>query len=169
MNNDEVQEIIQKCTEELRDIKHLIVELNGGAASSEYIERYAVIRASGSIEIGFKTIIADKVDECSHIQVKNFIKKKIRDSSSNPKLGQIESMLGEFDIRWKEKFEELLALEDRPGLKGGLSELVKARNDFAHGGSRRSLNISRTIECFESGVKVLNILDTVVNYEFDEE
>lgn len=166
MNNTEVQGILQSCREELQNINSLIVGLGGGAVP-EYIQRYAVIRATGTIETGFKTIIADKVDEGSHVQVKNFIEKKIRNSSCNPRLGQIESMLCEFDQRWKTKFDELLALEDRPGLKGALTELVNARNGFAHGGVT-SLNIQTTIEHFESGIKVLNILDSVVNHEFDD-
>ncbi len=165
MNNIEVNGILEACREELKSINSLIVGLGGGAVP-DYIQRYAVIRATGTIETGFKTIIADKVDEDSHIQVKNFIQKKIRKSSCNPSLGQIENMLTEFDERWKSKFDELLALEDRPGLKGALSELVNTRNGFAHGGVT-SLNIQTIIQHFESGIKVLRILDSVVNHDFD--
>ncbi|GBC60964.1 hypothetical protein DENIS_1924 [Desulfonema ishimotonii] len=137
------------------------------AKPTPYVKKYAVIRATGSVEIGFKQIIADKVDENSHVQVKNFIRRKIRDSSHNPKLGMIESMLAQFDSRWREKFDELLALEDKPSLKGSLTELVNARNEFAHGGDP-IFDIEQTIKCFNDGRKVLEILDSVVNYEFDE-
>lgn len=165
MNNATVRNLLEDCTAELERIKALIVGLQGGAVP-DYIQRYAVIRATGSIETGFKTIIADKVDEASHVQVKNFIKKKIRDSSCNPKLGMIENMLGEFDLRWQSKFDELLAFEDKPGLKGALTELVNARNDFAHGGTS-TMCIEEIINFFASGVKVLSILDAVVNHEFE--
>lgn len=166
MNNRGVRILLDECLNELNRMQSLIVGLQGGAVP-DYIQRYAVIRATGSIETGFKTIIADKVDEGSHVQVKNFIKKKIRDSSCNPKLGMIENMLAEFDARWNAKFDELLAFEDKPGLKGALTELVNARNDFAHGGNA-NLRISEIIEYFSSGVKVLSILDTVVNLEFED-
>src|SRR5690606_33216422 len=123
--------------------------------------------ATGAIEVGFKQIIADKVDYECNVQVKNFIKKKVRESSFNPKLGLIENLLTEFDQRWKDKFDELLSLEDKPALKGALTDLVNARNEFAHGGNP-NVDIDKTISCFENGKKVLQILDEVVNYNFDE-
>lgn len=166
MNNFGVNGVLDDCEVELASIKSLLVGLGEAANPSPYVKKYAVIRATGSIEIAFKQIIADKVDEDSHIQVKNFIKRKIRDSSCNPKLPMIESMLSEFDSRWKEKFDELLSLEDKPKLKGALTELVNARNEFAHGGNP-NLNIDKTIEYFKSARRVLEILDSVVNYEFE--
>ncbi len=98
---------------------------------------------------------------------RNFIKRKIRDSSVNPKLSSIESMLLEFDQRWNEKFNELLSLEDKPTLKGSLTELVNARNEFAHGGDPNT-DINKTIKCFNDGRKILTILDTAVNFPYEE-
>jgi len=168
MNNRNVDQILQNCKSELNVIKSLLSGLGDAALPTSYVKKYAVIRATGAIETSFKTIIADKVDRGSHIQVKNFIKRKVRASSCNPSLGMIESMICEFDSRWKDKFDELLALEDRPTLKGALTELVKARNDFAHGGDP-SIDIDKTINCFERGVVVLKILDEVVNYNFESD
>ncbi|MYM64197.1 HEPN domain-containing protein [Pseudomaricurvus sp. HS19] len=167
MNNNEVSQILCDCADELENIRALLVGLGDGANPTPYVKKYAVIRATGAIEVGFKQIIADKVDEGCNVQVKNFIKKKVRESSFNPKFGLIENLLTEFDQRWKEKFDELLALEDRPALKGALTELVNARNEFAHGGNP-NVGIEKTISCFENGRKVLKILDEVVNYNFDE-
>lgn len=168
MNNNEVNGILTACREELDNISALLVGIGDEARPAPYVKKYAVIRATGAIETGFKQIIADKVDENSHVQVKNFIKKKIRDSSSNPKLGVIENMLVEFDDRWRAKFDELLALEDKPQLKGSLTELVNARNEFAHGGNP-NVSIDDTISYFQDGIKVLEILDAVVNHNFDED
>ena len=167
MNNHEVMEILRVCDEELNSISALLVGIGDEARPAPFVKKYAVIRATGTIEIGFKKIIADKVDEGSHIQLKNFIKRKIRDSSSNPKLGIIENMLYEFDARWGAKFDELLAFEDKPQLKSSLTDLVNARNEFAHGGNP-DVNIEDTIKCFSDGKKILEILDSVVNHEFEE-
>lgn len=167
MNNTEASSILNNCSQELQNISLLLAGLGNGANPTAYIKKYAVIRATGAIEICFKQIIADKVDEGSHAQVKNFIRRKIRDSSCNPKLSMIETMLEEFDSRWKEKFDELLALEDKPRLKGSLTELVNARNDFAHGGSP-DIDIHKTIQYFDDGKRILEILDHVVNYNFEE-
>lgn len=168
MNNHNVEDLLDGCLDELDNIQNLLVGIGDAALPTPYVKKYAVIRATGTIEVGFKTIIADKVDEHSHLQVKNFIKRKVRNSSCNPKLPMIEDMLSEFDARWLSKFDELLALEDKPSLKGSLTVLVKARNDFAHGGDP-DLDIESTISCYKDGVKVLKILDAVVNYDFDSE
>ncbi|PIE53635.1 hypothetical protein CSA37_00270 [Candidatus Fermentibacteria bacterium] len=168
MNNQGVNDILNSCFEELRNIQSLLDGIGEKAKPTPYVKKYAVIRATGAIETGFKKIIADKVDEDSHEQVKNFIRKKIRESSSNPKLGVIENMLVEFDDRWRAKFDELLALDDKPQLKGSLSKLVSARNDFAHGGNP-DVSIENTINYFSDGRKVLEILDAVVNHNFEND
>lgn len=167
MTNNDVSQILSDCSRELESIRALLVGLGNGANPTPYVKKYAVIRATGAIEVGFKQIIADKVDDGCNLQVKNFIKKKVRDSSFNPKFGMIENLLTEFDQRWKDKFDELLSLEDKPALKGALTELVNARNEFAHGGNP-DVDIEKTIAFFENGKKVLKILDEVVNYNFDE-
>lgn len=167
MNNTEVDAILDDCARELDNIKALLVGLGDAANPTPYVKKYAVIRATGSIEVSFKQLIADKVDEGSHSQIKNFIRRKIRDSSANPSLGVIESLLVEFDQRWKDKFDELLALADKPVLKGSLTELVRARNAFAHGGAPET-GIETTIECFGNARKVLTILDEVLNIAYDE-
>lgn len=162
MNNAVVHTLLSECRDELSAIQALLTGLGDGARPAPYIKKYAVIRATGSIEAGFKQIVADRVDRDSHAQLKNFIARKIRNSSSNPKLEVIQSMLSEFDDRWRSRFDEKMALADQPTLKGALTQLVKARNSFAHGGAEE-LPIETTVECFEFGCKVLQILDETVH------
>lgn len=166
MNNIKVKKILNDCQEELNNISMLLIGMGDGANPTPYIKKYALIRATGSIEFAFKQIIADKIDKDSHIQVKNFIKRKIRESSCNPKLGMIENMLTEFDDRWRGRFDELMALDDKPRLKGALTSLVDARNDFAHGGAP-DMDIDSTIKHFKDGIRVLEILDAVVHHNYD--
>lgn len=166
MNNLEVAAVLEECRVELDSIHALITGLGDAAKPVPYIKKYAVIRATGSIESGFKQIIADRVDRDSHLQLKNFIAKKIRNSSSNPRLDVIQTMLGEFDERWRSRFDEKMALSDQPTLKGALTQLVRARNSFAHGGGDE-LPIETTIECFRRGCFVLKILDEAVHEELE--
>jgi len=106
------------------------------------------------------------VDRDSHDQLKNFIAKKIRNSSTNPRLEAIKTILSDFDERWSSRFDEKMALADQPKLKKALTELVKARNSFAHGGVA-VLPIEETIEYFEHGCKVLQILDETVHEDYE--
>jgi len=168
MKNKVAKKILDDCQTELDSIASLLIGMGDGANPTPYIKKYAVIRATGSIEIAFKQIIADKIDKDSHIQVKNFIKRKIRDSSCNPKLGMIENMLTEFDDRWRARFDEQLALDDKPRLKGSLTSLVDARNDFAHGGAP-DMDINSTMKHYQDGVRVIEILDAVVHHNYDKD
>lgn len=166
MRNVSVEEELNACAEELEIIRSLLVGYGQGANPTTYIKRYAVIRSTGAIESGFKKIIADRVDEGSHEQVKNYIKKNIRDSSCNPKLGKIEEMISLFDSTWRRRFDEQIGLSDKPTLNTALTELCKARNSFAHGGVA-VLEIETTIKYFNSARIVLSILDEAVYYTED--
>lgn len=166
MNNKDVKKILDGCLTELNGISALLIGLGDGANPTPYIKKYAVIRATGSIETAFKQAIADKIDKGSHVQVKNFIRRKVRDSSYNPKLGIIENMLSEFDDRWRTRFDEQMALDDKPRLKGALTALVDARNEFAHGGNP-DLQIDATLQYFKDGVRVIEILDAVIHHDYD--
>lgn len=166
MNNHDVATLLSECKNELTSITALLTGIGDAARPAPYIKKYAVIRAAGSIESAFKQIIADRVDRDSHAQLKNFIARKIRNSSCNPRLDMIQSMLSEFDEEWRSRFDEKMALSDQPSLKGALTELVKARNSFAHGGAIE-LPIERTVECFELACTVLGILDDTVHEVYD--
>lgn len=162
MNNLEVSGLLTECREELISIQALLMGIGDAARPAPYVKKYAVIRATGSIETGFKQIIADRVDRDSHTQLRNFIARKIRNSSCNPKLEMIRGMLTEFDESWRARFDEKMALADQPVLSGALTDLVKARNSFAHGGAAE-LPIDKTIECFDHGCTVLRILDQTIH------
>ncbi|MDO9372037.1 MAG: HEPN domain-containing protein [Gammaproteobacteria bacterium] len=166
MNNRGVEILLAECRDELTTITALLTGIGDAAKPAPYIKKYAVIRATGSIESAFKQIIADRVDRDSHTQLKNFIAKKIRNSSCNPRLEMIQSMLSEFDEDWRARFDEKMALSDHPALKGALAELVNARNSFAHGGALE-LPIGKTVEYFDLGCTVLSILDETVHEVYD--
>lgn len=166
MNNVNVERLLEECRQELAAITALLTGYGDGARPTPYIKKYAVIRATGSIESAFKQIIADRVDRDSHAQLKNFVNRKIRSASCNPRLDMIENMLSEFDDVWRSRFDEKIALADKPKLKGALSELVNARNSFAHGGAAE-LQIEKTVECFEAACSVMEILDETVHADYD--
>jgi len=165
MENKFAEEVMLTCSQELQDISVLLSHPSSTQPASDYIKKYAVIRASGSIESAFKRIIADKVEIGCHEQIKNFIHRKIRSASYNSKLGTIENLLVDFDTRWKAKFAEKISLENKIVLAESLSNLVTERNSFAHGGSSE-LSIDLTIKYFNDGFKVIKILDETVHHDF---
>ena len=166
MNNQAVHTSLSNCKCELENIRSLLLGLGEAANPVPYIKKYAVIRATGTLENGFKTIIADRVDQDSHQQLKNYVAKKIRRSSTNPKLESMENLLKEFDEQWRVRFKEKVALSDKIALVDALDNLVETRNSFAHGGSKE-LNIDDTIRFFQYGCDVLKLLDETVHEEVD--
>jgi hypothetical protein len=166
MRNEEASQILSSCLTDLNIVKATLVGLDG-APAAPYLRKYSVIRASGSIEVAFKKVIADKVDHGSHEQIKNFIKKNVRNTSKNPKLEVIENALHEFDPRWSRRFAELVGLANRPRLKKALADLVTDRNTFAHGGES-NMSIETIIEHFRDGAKVVAFLDQAVHETYDE-
>lgn len=164
MHNAEVKQLLIECRDELVTIQAYLTGIGDGARPAPYVKKYAVIRATGSIEAGFKRIIADRVDHQAEPQLRNFVACKIRNSSCNPKLGMIQNMLSDFDDEWRSRFDEKIALADQPRLKGALTTLVNARNSFAHGGVEE-LPIDETIDYFDQGRIVLSILDETLYEE----
>lgn len=167
MNNTESMKILRDCCDELNDIRKLVSELDDSNKAVGYINKYAIIRATGSIEFAFKKIIADKVEHGCHDQIKNFIKRKIRESAHNPRLGTIESVLTDFDPKWQKKFNEKIALENKIALDESLTKLVTERNSFAHGRDA-NIGIDEIIENYLNGQKVIAILDETVHFLYDE-
>ncbi|HDY6678120.1 TPA: hypothetical protein RPV38_004592 [Escherichia coli] len=167
MNNTESMKILRDCCDELNDIRKLVSDLDDSNKAVGYINKYAIIRATGSIEFAFKKIIADKVEHGCHDQIKNFIKRKIRESAHNPRLGTIESVLTDFDPKWQKKFNEKIALENKIALDESLTKLVTERNSFAHGRDA-NIGIDEIIENYLNGQKVIAILDETVHFLYDE-
>lgn len=167
MNNTESMNILLDCCDELNEIKNLVSGFNESDKTVSYINKYAIIRATGSIEFAFKKIIADKVESGCHNQIKNFIKRKIRESAHNPRLGTIENVLTDFDSRWVKKFNEKISLENKVALEDSLTKLVTERNSFAHGRDA-DIGIDEIIANFQNGQKVIKILDETVHFPYDE-
>lgn len=167
MNNTESMKILLDCCDELNEIKELVSSFDDSNKVVSYINKYAIIRATGSIEFAFKKIIADKVENGCHNQIKNFIKRKIRESAHNPRLGTIENVLTDFDLRWQKKFNEKISLENKVALDDSLTKLVTERNSFAHGRDA-DIGIEEIITNFQNGQKVIKILDETVHFPYDE-
>ncbi|WP_459782483.1 hypothetical protein, partial [Photobacterium sp. R1] len=97
ISNSSVADKIDSCLDEFRKIKSIIDGFGSMSHPVPYLTRYSIIRACGTIEFGFKTIIADLSSEGQTYQVMNFIDKKFRNSSMNPSYTNIVSSLAGFD------------------------------------------------------------------------
>lgn len=162
MNNQNVLTELNKCDIELHAIGTLITNLGATSTPVPYLSKYALIKACGTVEQAFKSIIADKCLHRSKPQVKQFLRKKVTNNSSNPSYGNICSLLKDFDNNWSINFKAAVTAQPTGDvMKASLESLVDARNEFAHGGSPR-LTIGDVITYFSDARKILICMDTVV-------
>lgn len=162
MNNSDVLQQLDQCQTELNNIQGIIIGLGLTSNIVPYLNKYSVIKACGTIEMAFKTLIADYCEFRSKRQVKRFISKRIREGSANPSFDMICKFLGEFDEAWKNDFKDKLNLDpNKQGLKDTLQSLVDARNDFAHGGNPGT-SISDVITYFTNSRRIIEIMDDVI-------
>lgn len=162
MNNQNAQSSIDSCLEELDRIDTLIVNLLGHTSPIiPYLTKYAIVRACGTIEYCFKTIIADL--HTGSPQVMNYIDSTIRSSSMNPSISNICNTLKKFDEDWNSSFTSKIRDYEHPQrLRDSIESLNNARNSFAHGGTPSS-SFENVRNYFNDTVTIIEMLDEVVN------
>lgn len=162
MNNRDVEESLDACAAELQSVRGIIVGLGITSNVVPYLTHYAIVRACGTIETSFKSLIADYCSFRSKKQVKRFIEKRIKEGSANPSMDNINKFLNEFDVGWKQNFKSALALHvDKSHLETSLKSLVDARNDFAHGGNPTA-SINDVLQYFDHSRKIIEMMDSVI-------
>ncbi len=162
MNNIDVELILNDCDTELSHIQTLIVGLGPTSLVTPFLNKYAVIKACGTIEIAFKTVIADYCSKRSKPQVKNYLNKKVRENSSNPSYSRIMQILQEFDNAWANNFRvNVGALPNSANVLTSIQSLVNARNDFAHGGNP-TLSFADVYKYYNDSRIIIETLDQVV-------
>lgn len=134
--NSAAKTSILSCLQELERIEGIIDLLGGTSNPVPFLTRYSIIKACGTIEYSFKTIISDHRYTEHSEQVQRFIDEKFRNSSMNPNYNNICKALGSFDEEWSKKFKSKVNGDvDKERLQDSLKSLNTARNDFAHGKS----------------------------------
>jgi hypothetical protein len=162
MNNSDVQLRLTNCDAELTHINTIIAGLGGTNLIVPYLNKYSVIKSCGTIEISFKTLIADFCCKRSKPQVKNFLNKRVRENSANPSYRRILQILAEFDENWVTNFKaQMQALPNYNSITSSIQSLVDARNDFAHGGNP-TITFTDIKNYFDESKQLIVTLDNVI-------
>lgn len=162
MNNENALASIDICNAELNRIFHLIEGLGHMSPVVPFLTNYSIVRACGTIEFCFKTIISDLHSGHSP-QVQNYVDNTIRNSSMNPSRENICKTLRRFDEEWNTNFKDKLNIHEHSSrIKSSIDSLNNARNSFAHGETPSS-SFENIKNYFEDSVIILEMLDEVVN------
>lgn len=161
MNNKNVDTAINDCLTEFEQISVLIGTVGAFSQMSKFLTLYSIIKATGVLEYSYKTIVVDYHNEASP-QIRNYLDKMIRNSSKNPSLDNISSLLNSFDPSWNSAFKaQLNAHPDKDRLKQSLSSLNDNRNNFAHG-QPCAASFANIHSYFKDAVEIIKILDSIV-------
>ena len=156
----ELAEKLKDCTDDLQKIKERI-DKNQFDDMVMFLQRYAIIKACGTIEVVIKNMIADYVDAETIPEVQNYISIKVRESSTNPSTGNISNLLGEFSSKvWKVNFDK--KVQQHTTEKASLNSLVQLRNDFAHGQSPNT-TIHTIIRYFRDSCVIITLVEETLN------
>jgi hypothetical protein len=162
MHNKSVEQLLNECFSDLENARAIIISLGSTSNVVPYLNKYSVIRACGTIEVAFKSIITDFCAYRSKQQIKNYINGKIKDGSMNPSYTNICGLLKMFDSTWNSSFKSAMDIHpDKTKILTGVQSLVDSRNEFAHGGNP-STSISDTIKYFIEARKMIELLDSII-------
>ena len=156
---DELKRIADETHLELDKISNWI-NSNKLDFKVNYLNAYSVIKASGTIERIFKSMIYDRMSEGANDETCHYLTKKILDASYNVSFKKIQNILEGINPEW---FKELKSrVSQKNNLQNDLNSLIQLRNTFAHGNSINE-SIDAIIGYYESGMLVLEELDKVIN------
>ena len=105
----ELKDLINNCTTELNDIETRISKLPSLDKGILYLTNYALIKASGTVEIVYRSIVADYFLKYNDARIDNFIDASVRRGSMSAKYENMCNLLGKFDKAWADKFKTTVA------------------------------------------------------------
>lgn len=124
-----------------------------------YLTMYALIKACGTIECVFKSIVVDYFKKSSISQIHTYLDKTVSDSSRSPNYNNMCQMLKNFDDQWSNNFKD--NVENHPEknkLKSSIDSLVSNRHQFAHG-KNPTVTFGDINTYFMDAVELLKIFD----------
>ena len=156
---DEYIQQLDDARQELECIREWInKDRNKFDIKTKYLVSYAVVKASGSIEVVFKKIVFDFLSQNVREETGQYLEKMILDSSCNPNTGNMSNMLQNISGLKRNIFDQQVKESEK---KDKLNSLVQLRNDFAHG-DNVNISINTVITYYDAGISILNILDNII-------
>lgn len=161
INNTDARTAIDDCNAELSRITTIIDREGSTSHLSGYLTKYSLIRISGTLEICYKTIIADYYEKLAP-QLGQFIGCHLRDASLNPTYENICKALSRFDDSKNDLFKKAVAnLVNKDNLIQAFNVLNRERNNVAHG-ANSTLSFNDMKSRFSEAIKVIEVLDSVM-------
>ena len=162
MYNQSVKKKILECKNELMQLKTIINE-DKFDQRNRFLILYAIIRATGTLEVAYKRIIVDSFDSIGNERISNYLEREIAGSSKNPSYSNLVNTLKKFDDSWSISFKQKINdTSNKAIILEAIKNLNELRNSFAHGGSPNP-TIDSINDYFESCIEIIEIYDDVIH------
>lgn len=159
---NELQDLIHECTTELNEIAQRINGLPSLDKMRLYLTNYALIKACGTLEFVFRSIIADFFDQSPLIQIHTYLEKTVRSGSMSATYDNMSGLLGKFDDSWRNNFKSLVQQHaNSQRIISASNSLVANRHLFAHG-KAPTASFNDILQYYQDTLELIQILDTVV-------
>lgn len=130
----ELQEMLADCTKELDDIEERINALPSFDKGRQYFTNYALMKACGTVEFVYRSIVADHFSQLSNSRIDTYLDSTIRQGSNSAKYENMKKLLNKFDHQWSVNFQTAVqTLPEGKRLIDASNSLVANRHNFAHG------------------------------------
>lgn len=158
----ELKDMLDVCSEELEDIEQRIDKLPPLDKGRQYLTNYALIKASGTAEFVYRSIVVNHFSRLSDSKINNYLDKTIIESSMSAKYDNMQKLLGKFDNSWKENFKHDVQIRtDKDRLISSSNSLVINRHSFAHGRTPTATFLDIK-QYYTDVVQLIEIFDTIV-------
>lgn len=161
INNPNAKIAIEDCNAELSRITGIINEVGSTSNLSGYLTKYSLIRICGTLEVCYKTIIADYYENFAP-QLGRFIGHHLREASMNPTYENICKAINRFDeVRLTNFKSEVSKLKNAESFKNSFFVLNRERNNVAHG-INSTLSFNDMKSRFSEAIIIIEVLDSVM-------
>ena len=158
----ELQNLIDDCNTELSDIESRIQGLQPLDKGVRYLTNYALIKASGTAELVYRSIVADHFSQLSNSRIDTYLDSTVRFGQMSAKYEQMYNLLKKFDDAWYSSFKAAVtAAPNGQRMKDASNSLVTNRHSFAHG-KNPTATFNDIKQYFQDVVNLINIFDSIV-------
>ena len=159
----ELQDMLDECTAELNDIEARINALPSLDKGIQYFTNYALIKACGTVEFVYRSIVADHFSQLSNSRIDTYLDATIRQGSNSARYDNMKKILNKFDTQWGTNFQS--AVKGNPNGQrfiGASNSLVTNRHNFAHG-KAPTATFLEIKQYYADVVSLVRIFDSIVH------
>lgn len=158
----ELQDMLDECIDELTDIEMRINVLPPLDKARQYLSNYALIKACGTAEFVYRSIVADYFSVLSDSRIDTYLDSTVRQGSNSAKYDNMRGLLKKFDEQWANNFKSVVqGRTDGQRLIDASNSLVTNRHTFAHG-SMPTATFLDIKNYYLDVVELIRIFDSIV-------